>query len=414
MLSRSESTDPGFSGDSDRAWWVVLGAALCMFCGQPAVAMYTFGVFVPEIVADTGWSASTIAAAIGPAALLASLMAPGIGLMADRVGVRKIGLLGGPAFGLGFVLLGLLSASAATFVILLLLMWALGFAGSPVPYAQLLTGWFDKRRGMAISLMFGAGALGIAVWPPLAAKLIAILGWRMAYAVLGVTAGAIILLASIFLLRDAPRANRAGAGQMMPGLVVSEAIRTARFWKIGVIFGLLTAILAGTAVNFPIILRQRGIDSQSAAAIMSVVGIAMLLGRISLGFVLDRWFSAHITAVITILPISALLILLFDASTAGTMVAAALLGFSLGSEFNAAAYMVSRAFGLRAFGAIYGLITLLYGIGGAIGPAVIGASLVLGMSFAWLVAAAVAILVLAILLLLTLKRSDLSYGTHVE
>jgi len=56
----------------DRAWAVLLGASLCMFCGTPAVAYYTSGVFLPEIIADTHWSAAAVAGAIGPGALIAS------------------------------------------------------------------------------------------------------------------------------------------------------------------------------------------------------------------------------------------------------------------------------------------------------------------------------------------------------
>ena len=395
----------------DRAWGVLLGASLCMFCGQPSVAFYTFGVFIPEIVADTHWSAPAVAGAIGPGALIASFIAPFLGAVSDRLGVRIVAMIGGPAFGLGLALLGLVPNSAATFAAMTMAMWSLSFAGSPVPYAQMLAGWFDKRRGMALSVMFGCGALGIAVWPPYAALLITHLGWREAYVVMGATAGSVILLTALLLLRTAPLARpAAGALAQVPGLLVLEALKTLRFWKIAAVFMLLTGVLAGMAVCFPIVLRQSGVNPQIAASVMSVVGVTMFVGRLSLGLVLDRWFSPHLTIAVTLLPVAGFGILLVSTSPVALFVAAGFLGFGLGSEFNVAAYMVSRAFGLRAFGAIYGLVVLAYGVGSAVGAAVIGALLVAAIGTNMVFLSTIALLLVAIVILLTLRPEDLPFG----
>ena len=243
----------------DRAWWVLLGASICMFCGQPAVAYYTFGVFIPEIVADTRWPGTTIAAAIGPGALFAAVVAPLAGRACDKWGVRAVALVGGPTYAIGLALLGLGPTGPRSFTGLMMLMWVLAFTASPVPYSHIVSGWFDRRRGLALSIIFCCGALGIAVWPPYAASLIAHIGWRHAYVVLGTSAGVVVFLAALLLLRNPPVAVvRAGEPRrIVPGLLVKEAFGTARFWKIAAIFLLLSAVLGGTAVDFPIILRDR-------------------------------------------------------------------------------------------------------------------------------------------------------------
>ena len=112
-----------YAGDLryDRAWRVLVGAGICMFCGQPAVILFTFGTMVPAITASTGWPAVVIAAAIGPATFLASLLAPLAGRMADRFGVQRVALIGGPAFAAGFNALGTLTTSAEQFAVLLAL-----------------------------------------------------------------------------------------------------------------------------------------------------------------------------------------------------------------------------------------------------------------------------------------------------
>lgn len=399
----------------DRAWSVLLGACLCMFCGTPAVVFYTFGVFLPEIISDTGWAAASVAAAIGPGALLVALAAPIVGRMSDRWGVRPMAIVGGIAFGAGIALLGVVPQSSGAFIALTMLMYLLAFAATPIVYAHAMTQWFDRRRGMAIGLIFASGALGIAIWPNYAAFLIAAIGWRMAYVVMGMTAGIVILLAGLFLLRSPPRDVAATSYEgVAAGMTVAGALRTGTFWKIALVFTILSAVLGGTAVHFPVLLRQQGADAQGAAAIMSVIGISMLVGRLLLGLLLDRFFAPYLTICIAIVSIAAFALLMSGAGGLVLVLAAGLLGFGLGSEYAEVAYVVSRAFGYRAFGAIYGLVTLATGIGLAVGPAVLGVLLVSGVGTGPIFLAAIVLLVVPIMVLLTIRESDLPFGSAAK
>lgn len=415
MASLPETTDQAPHGatefPSDRAWGVLLGAALCMFCGQSGVGYYTFGVFQPEIVADTGWPASAVAAAIGPGVLIAGLAAVLVGRACDRWGVRTVTLAGGPAYALGLALLGLAPTSARSFTAILMLMWLLAFAGSPIPYSHAVTSSFDRRRGLALGIIFCAGALGIAFWPPLAARLIAVYGWRHAYVIMGSISGAVVLSSAIILLKSAPDARSARSTvRSAAEPTVGTALRTTRFWKICAIFLILSGVLGGTAVNLPVILRHNGAQAQAAAAILTVVGVGMFLGRLILGAFLDRWFAPHVIMAITAVSMIAFAILLSSTDKAAFVAAAACIGIGLGAEFAAAAYIVSRAFGFSSFGAIYGLVMLASVIGAAIGPAVIGPAVVRGVAVPIIYGTELAALALAIVILTTLRRADLPFG----
>lgn len=399
----------------DRAWLVLLGASLCLFCGQP-VAYYSYGVFVPQIIANTHWAGAAVAGAIGPAALLTAFTTPLIGIMTDRVGPRRMALWGGPAFGLGLVFLGLFPTTAATFTVAVIVMYLLTFGGSPVLYAHLLTGWFAKRRGIAISTMFGCAALSVAAWPPFAALLISHFGWRHAYATMGLIVGVVIFVTALLTLKDAPvqaPAPAVGALAQPIGLSLGEAVRTVRFWKLAVTFMLLTLVLGGSAVNLPVVLHAQGADVRTAASVMAVVGIAMLLGRLSLALMLDRWFSPYVTIFTTIVPTLAFGLLIFGSGKLLLFVAAGGIGYGLGAEYAVAAYIVSRAFGLRAFGAIYGGILLATGIGSATGPWAIGVLLQDTVNPRTIFAGAIGILTLAILILLTFRKEDLQFGARL-
>lgn len=411
---RMEHDGPAITQDDrvDRAWSILLGAALCMTCGQAAVLLFTFGVFSPEIVSATGWSPVAIATAMIPGTILAALLAPVAGLFIDRFGVRTLVLLGGPLYALGFVLMGLLSDSPGAFIVLMALTCGLGFAATPVAYAQLITGWFARRRGLALGLMFAGASLGVATWAPYAAWLIRQFGWRTAYVSIGLTAGSIIFLSAVFLLRNPPKPASVVSQTAVSGMTFKEALRTSTFWRLAAIFMLLTGALGGASVNMPVILRQQGIEPGSAASIMAVVGVGMLLGRVLAGVLLDRWFAPYITVLSSSLPLLAFALLLVDHSTVSLVVAAGMLGFGLGAELDAAAYIVSRAFGVRAFGRIYGIIFLIYGLSSAAGPGIVGAALAQAVSIDTIFMVIIALLIAAIALLLTLKRSDLPFAAH--
>lgn len=396
----------------DRAWWILFGAGLCMFCSEPAVIQFTYGTFVSQIARSATWSPLVIAAAIGPAMLPTFLLAPLVGLAADRFGVRQMALIGGPLFGAGLVMLGLLPRSAGQFAFYLTLACGAGFAATPILYAHLITGWFVKQRGLALSIVMGCSSLGVAFWSPLAAFVMPH-GWRTAYVLLGIASGATIFLSAVFFIRNAPRRAVAATGGFAPGATLLEALRSLTFWRIAIIFILLTTVLSGLAVNLPVMLRHIGLSPQQAASIMTVVGLAMFLGMTSAGLFFDRWFAPYVTAIYAVMPASALILLQFDQSVATFFFAGAMIGAGLGSELNAAAFIISRAFGIRAFGAIYGVLTLAFGVTGAFGPALVGAALVRTSDLRIVFGIELALLIPAIFLLFTMRNHHLPYGAPV-
>ncbi len=392
----------------NRAWWVLLGAGLCIFCGQPAVILFTFGTFAPEIVRATHWSPVVVAAAIGPGTLLAALLAPAVGYGADRFGVRRMALIGGPAYGVGLAALGALPQTATQFIAFLALACGLGFAATPVLYAHLVTGWFTTRRGLALSVVFGCSSLGVSSWSPIAAALMHF-GWRTVYEIIGAATGTIIFASTAILLRNPPQSMRGTQVPVAEGATLAQALRSPTFWRIALVFMLLTGVLGGSSVNLPVILRLNGLTPQEAASVMTVVGIAMFCGMASVGLLLDRWFAPFVTGACALLPALAFLLLLFDHSTSAFFFAAAMIGAGLGSELNAGAFMVSRAFGIRSFGAIYGLVTLAYGVSSAIGPALIGTALARSFNLNLIFGSALTLLLPAIALLFTMRAHHLPY-----
>jgi MFS family permease len=371
----SERTVPASASRFDRAWGVVVGAGLLMFINLGPVLYYTSGVFTKAIIDDTGWTRGTIAAASLPANLLITLTLPLLGWAVDAYGTRRIALLSSILFAVGMFLLGQFSQTPELFAFLLVVAYACGFALTPLPYAQIVSGWFDKRRGLALGLMLTMSGLGTAFLPPLSSALIAQFGWRDAYALLGLIVLTIGASAALALLRDPPQlTNRTlGRADNTPGLPIRSALSGRAFWTLFAAFLLISIAIGGGSTSLPLVLTDRGVPAQQASFVMTIVGLAMMVGRLSFGVLLDRVFAPRLTALVFLAPTLAFSVLLLPhAASINAMIAAGFLGFGLGAEVDALAYIASRAFGLRYFGRILGFLMVAFTLGLAFGPTLFG------------------------------------------
>jgi MFS family permease len=415
LILESDSEISPSASRVDRAWSVVAGAGLLMFVNLGPVLYYTSGVFTKAITDDTGWTRGTIAAAGLPANLLITSTLPLVGWAVDAYGTRRIALLSSILFAIGMSLLGQFSQTPALYSLLLVVAYACGFALTPLPYAQIVSGWFDKRRGLALGLMLTMSGLATALFPPLSSALITEFGWRNAYALLGFVVFAIAAFAAVVLLRDPPQlANRTlGREDSTPGLPVRSALTRRAFWTLFAGFFLISIAIGGGSTSLPLILTDRGVPPQQASFIMTIVGATMVVGRLSLGALLDRMFAPRLTAMVFLAPTVAFGVLLLpDTTSANAMIAAGFLGLALGAEVDALTYIVSRAFGIRYLGRILGFLMVAFTLGLAFGPALFGKIHDQFQNYELALWGAAGISALASALIATLQRSDLPFATE--
>jgi MFS family permease len=418
---QSERTAPASSSRFDRAWGVVVGAGLLMFINLGPVLYYTSGIFTKAITDDTGWTRGTIAAASLTANLLITLTLPLVGWAVDAYGTRRIALLSSILFAVGMFLLGQFSQTPGLFAFLLVVAYACGFALTPLPYAQIVSGWFDKRRGLALGLMLTMSGLGTALLPPLSSALIAQSGWRNAYVFLGLIVVAIGVFAAFALLRDPPQLTDKALGHedKTPGLSVKSALTGRAFWTLFAAFFLISIAIGGGSTSLPLVLTDGGVPAQQASFIMTIVGLAMMIGRLSFGALLDRIFAPHLTAIVFLAPTLAFGVLLLPHTTSiNAMIAAGFLGFGLGAEVDALAYIASRSFGLRYFGRILGFLMVALALGLAFGPTLFGKIYDQFQSYQLALWIAAGISAVSSGLIMTMRRIDLPFtseraGTHI-
>lgn len=349
-------------------WPILLGAMLSMGAGISLFGNVN-GFFVKPLAAEFGWSRGQISLA-SMAVLGTALAMPAVGMMVDRHGPRLFILLGAILFAGAYAALSAMPGEIwAYYAIILFIGLAAGPATAPLVVTRPLVSAFSESRGLALALgMSGAVAVSTVVLPALQ-FVIAGYGWRTGYAamapftlVLGVTA--------FFLLRGASPAARAATGPTpeQNGHTLREALGDARFWLLSV--SMIAISMAGGALSahFQPLLSDLGVPGQTAALLGAWFAASVIVGRLGAGFLLDRLWAPAVGAVAMSGPILGMpLFLAADTSLAVMVVGAALVGLSTGAEADMLAFFAARYFGLKRFGAIFGVLGLFFGLSVAIG-----------------------------------------------
>jgi MFS family permease len=123
----------------------------------------------------------------------------------------------------------------------------------------------------------------------------------------------------------------------------------------------------------PAIVADHGLTPKAAAGVMGVVGTGLLVGRVGVGFLLDRVWGPGLAFPVLCLPAFACYLLMGTGSGLSTITAAAfLLGFAAGAESDLIAFFAAKYFGMAHFGRIYGMLYMPFGVFSAISPVVYG------------------------------------------
>lgn len=346
--------------------WVTLGVTFGLF--------FSFTIFFIPLVEEFRWSRGLTAGAFSLSTVIQGVLSPGIGLLVDRFGPRRV-ILAGTLLLSGASLLASRIQSLRQLYLITGVLAATGVAAVGwVPCGALLAAWFRKRRGAVMGLAFSGMGVGVLAVGPLAQWLIAHVGWRQSYVLLGL--GTLLFLGPLlwFGIIEAPaRSARTEAHAPSPvdGVGISAALRTGAFWGL-----FLTYFFTPLAV-FPVFTHQvafsvdQGFPRMFVAGIFGLMGFMSSIGRIVFGVVSDRIGRALVVAIsfgCTAGGTGALLLLEVWPQEGWLYAYALLFGLGFGARGPIITAMAAELFAGRRFGAIYGVMNLGNGLGAAIGP----------------------------------------------
>lgn len=366
------------SGLQRRSWLVIAASAVALIVSVNTLVLTPLGVLMDAIAQDMGWERVTVSNGLSIFAFTAAIVMPFAGRLLDTYGIRKVGI---PS-----VLLTMVMMVAVAFVpnnqgLWFLFLGVLGIVSvgqGGLTYMKVASEWIDKNRGLAVGLVGTGMAIGQVIAPIISQTLITYLNdWRQVFIGLAILLGVVALPPLLLVVREPTQAEREALGTTrsigdtseLPGLTVSEAVRTRQFWILLVTTLVLGCAIPGAMVHMVPMLTDQGISPALAVSAMSLAGVAAMAGRLIGGFIIDRFHAPYVAGVIFTMPVFGFLFLSdVVSSTVLILVGAALLGAAMGGEADLVSYMTSRYMGMKRFGAIYGIFYALLALGYAAGP----------------------------------------------
>jgi len=366
-----------------QGWRVAGASAAGVFVSFASLLVYTFGIFLKPLSEEFGWSREAVSAAFGIAAMTVAACSPGLGYLLDRYPARRIVVPSLIVFGTAFASLARLTPPIWHLYAIFVILGIVGNGTAQMAYSRTVAGWFDRRRGLALAVVMAGGAIGAMVLPPVAAEVIARLGWRSAAAALGAMVLVLGLPVVIGFVREPPRTRTADRARAA-GAHVGEGLRSRVFWIVVTVLFCASIAQNGAIAHLAALLTDRGVPASGAALAVSAMGAAGLVGRLLTGLLLDRFNVRGVWFGLLAIAAAGTLMLARADSLAAGIVAASLIGLGMGGEADVTPYVLSRYFGLRAFSMLYGLTWTFYAIAGAIGPVLMGRAFDLTGSYATL------------------------------
>ena len=336
--------------------------------GASSIVYYSFGVFVAPLQEAFQWTRGEVSSTLIFGSLGIIVVAPLLGWLIDRFGPRAVALRAVPAFAAMLFALSRFDAGLAAFYGLFFLTTLVGSGTTPILYTRAVTGHYRAGRGLALGITLTGPGTAAILMPPFMTAVIAEHGWRSGFLLLAGLALLPFPLIALAMDRPGPETDDTPP---LGGMAPRDAFRSRGFWTIVFGFGAVSLGCSALVVHLVPLLRDAGLTGTAAAGIASMVGIGVVLGRLGIGWAIDRYFAPHVaTLIFTVAAAGCLLLQLGGLSQA--RVAAFLVGFALGAEVDLLAYLTSRYFGLRHYGMIYAVIYACFWAGMALGPACAG------------------------------------------
>ena len=407
MTVLAEASDGGFAASppTARQEWrasagVVAGAAIGLGTGF-SVWAYVASLFVLPLGDAFGWTRGQVAGAAATG-LVGAALAPFVGRLADRVGIRPVVLISTAVLGAMYLALSFMPPSIGAFYLLMTLLGVAGLGTIGITYTRAVASWFVASRGLALGVALLGVSVSAMLLPPLLSSAMTEFGWRGGYWLLSGSALLVGLPAAYLLVRERPAATAAQREPLPWRVIVGSPV----FWILVVAIIAVNIPGAGILGQLQPMLVDVGLSRSTAASMLSVYAAAIFVGRLGFGFLLDRMSPPVIAAIPFGTPIiGAILLMTVEISLPVAILVALLLGLSAGAEMDVVGFMVARYFGLRHYSTLFGAMMTALVIASAAGNILYGQNYDATGSYGFALALSIGGYGLgAVLMLLLLKR----------
>jgi sugar phosphate permease len=338
------------------------------------LALYGLPFFYDFMVRDFGWSRAQVTSGNAISKLVVGpLFGFAAGWFVDRVGPRRLMIVG--ILMAGIALVGLGSISTLTGFYIFYLFNALGNVfGGPLPNQVLLSRWFYAARGRAMGFAYLGIGLGGALVPLVAFQLSQAFGWHTALKALGLVI-VVVALPLALIVRESPpgSVDAAPRAERPPVAPIGEVVRRPAFYLLMIGSMCSIAAVGGANQHLKLYLSlDHGYTQAAAAGVASLTLAASLVGRLTMGWLADRWPKKRVMLLIYLLVASSIPILLYASTRGAVTLFALVFGVGLGGEYMVIPLMAAELFGTRVLGRAMGIVLAADGVAEATAPVLVG------------------------------------------
>ncbi len=351
------------------------------------INFHGFGNFIIPLSKEFGWSRTTVSAVFSLARLEAGFIGPVEGWAVDRLGPRKLMLVGIPVMGLGFILLSQVSG-LFTFMLVYILGITLGNSlGMHVPASAAVANWFNRKRGLAFGIMWsGVGLGGLLV--PVLGWAIDVYGWRDASVYVGIFVIFVGVPVAALMRHRPEQYGFLPDGQIIPqktsngklgknedlevDFTAREALQTSSFWFLSLSIMARSLVTGGVGLHLVPYFVGLGASPIEAAAYAGSVGVISIPGRFGLSYLGD-YFNRRYMMAISLLFMTLSIVLLATADSLSSSIPG-LVAYSIsqGGISVIPQSIIADYFGRKAFATISGFRSSIQMLGIIVGPVVSG------------------------------------------
>ena len=390
--SREQESDE--SGASQRrrgifyGWWIVIAGGLGMSI-TAGINFHGFSNFIIPLTNEFGWNRTTISGVFSLARMESGLLGPLEGWLVDRVGPRRLMLVGVPLMGIGYMLMSRVDSLAAFFFVYIFAITLGNSLGMSTPMAASVANWFNRKRGLAFGIMWSGVGLG-GFFVPAVGWLIATYDWRIASIIIG----AFIIVMGVpiaALMRHRPEpygympdgvepeadddsaaARSRRAPDLSQDFTAREALMTSSFWYLTLSIAARSLVSGGVGLHLVPYFVDLGASDVFAATLAGAVGVLSIPGRFGLSAVSDYINRRYVMAASLFLMTIAIIFMARATSVTQVIPFLVLYAAAQGGISVIPQSLIAEYFGRRAYATIQGFRSTIQMVGIIIGPLISG------------------------------------------
>jgi predicted MFS family arabinose efflux permease len=340
--------------------WKVVAVSLVAYVFGSAGIFFAFGLFLKPLSSEFHWSREAISGFTSISGVMFAGASPLVGRLADRFGVRRVILICAVLAAITYGSQSLLTRHLWHYYALAFLWGPVTAGTTALTFGKVISNWFDRSRGLALSILACGSGLGGVVIPPFAQSLISHYGWREAYFLLGLSMLTVGTIPVALILKDAPPTkiteitSSAGETSAVARVPRLQVFRSYTFLTLIAVVAIVGISYGGVLTHLIPMLTDRGITAAAAARLLSLLGGSAIAGHLLIGFCFDRFPAARVAALTLALSGLGIGVIAVAQSRVVLALATLLLGAALGADTDMLPYLVSRYFALKSYGEFLG------------------------------------------------------------